>query len=315
MNKCTIKVLFLLSIIFLSTAIISSYANANHRVRWVYDSSFGVAGNIDDVAVNDNGSRIYVLDSSDSRVRKYTNNGRFMRSWDLPEGIITYYSSITVDKFGNLYAVDAGRNFIYRISGDNVQLWKRGIGNEDDDFVHVTDITYTPNRDSFYLVDLGDNTRIIRVWREDREVKNIWGRDGNRNGQFNNPHGVAADPFNDSVVYVADTGNNRIQQFNFDGGFVRKWGARGQQFGQFDVPEELAVDGFGDVLVTDKENHRVQRFAYPGSGGINQEIGELGAGFNQFDRPAAIALGWHDTHAFVADTGNGRIVKLTQILP
>jgi DNA-binding beta-propeller fold protein YncE len=61
-------------------------------------------------------------------------------------------------------------------------------------------------------------------------------------------------------VYVADTGNNRIQKFRNDGTFVAAWGARGGGAGQFLEPSAIAFDSKGNIYVTDKGNHRVQIF-------------------------------------------------------
>src|SRR5438128_2424564 len=53
-----------------------------------------------------------------------------------------------------------------------------------------------------------------------------WGvKSGTSNGQFNFPSGVATDA--NGNVYVADTGNSRIQKFDASGAFLTTWGSTG----------------------------------------------------------------------------------------
>jgi DNA-binding beta-propeller fold protein YncE len=61
-------------------------------------------------------------------------------------------------------------------------------------------------------------------------------------------------------VYVADTYNNRVQEFSSTGDFLAQWGGIGIAPGQFQVPEGVAVDGAGSLYVVDSINARVQVF-------------------------------------------------------
>ena len=92
-----------------------------------------------------------------------------------------------------------------------------------------------------------------------------WGSAGTGPSQFNSPgtNGMALDPSGN--VFVADTGNNRIQKFDHDGNFLLQWGSAGSGNGQFSSPNGLAVDGTGYVYVVDNGNNRVQKFDFSGA--------------------------------------------------
>ena len=86
-----------------------------------------------------------------------------------------------------------------------------------------------------------------------------WGSSGSGNGQFSNIRGVAVD--GSGNVYVADSGNNRIQKFTSTGTYVTQWGSSGSGNGQFNYPFGVAVDGSGNVYVADSNNNRVEKFS------------------------------------------------------
>jgi NHL repeat len=118
-------------------------------------------------------------------------------------------------------------------------------------------------------------------------VVDFFGAAGTGAGQFTTPRGVAA---NESTgdLYVVDSLNHRVQQFDLLGNFVRTWGygvetgagafeicnapapcragITGINAGQMATPQGIAVDqATGDVYVTDQNNRRVDKFDSSGN--------------------------------------------------
>lgn len=141
---------------------------------------------------------------------------------------------------------------------------------------------------------------------------------GKAPGQFTFPRAVAVD--GQGRIYVADSGNNRVQIFNPDGTFLRQFGStckldtkegcQGDGRGQFNEPWGIAVDGEGNIYVADTWNHRIQKFDRDGQfitmwGVFESTGGELGKPF-AFYGPRQVIVG-RDGKIYVMDTGNKRV--------
>jgi sugar lactone lactonase YvrE/PKD repeat protein len=89
-----------------------------------------------------------------------------------------------------------------------------------------------------------------------------WGYSGSYNGQLANPESIAVSA--DGNLYVADTGNNRIQEFTSTGAFVTEWDSSDISAGKFNYPVGVAVGTNGNVYVADYWNYRILVFTSSG---------------------------------------------------
>lgn len=129
-----------------------------------------------------------------------------------------------------------------------------------------------------------------------------WGAQGDADGQFNIPRGVALDGANN--VFVADSFNHRVQEFTGDGAFLAAWGQAGSQPGEFSYPQGLAFDGDGNLYVADSINNRIQKF--DANAAFVLEWGVFGTGPGQFQSPYGVAVDGQG-NVYIADVGNDRI--------
>ncbi|SDX08846.1 NHL repeat-containing protein [Amycolatopsis xylanica] len=123
--------------------------------------------------------------------------------------------------------------------------------------------------------------------------RSAFGRAGGGPGQFSRPAGLAVDRI--GQVWVADTGNDRVQGFNRDGKLVRVLA------GRLKAPEAVAVDSAGNVFVADTGNNRVAEYSWWGG-----FVREFGAGV--LENPRGVAVDAQGT-VYVSDTGHQRVAR------
>jgi streptogramin lyase len=220
-------------------------------------------------------------------------------------GLYALFSNIntpTVKPTPGLATVDPARppEFVWKISGDpNPLSHPSGMGID--------------REGNLYVVDTGNQR--IQKFDSNGQFLMMWGSPGSGEGQFNfvppkfNTVG-SGDIVVDSQgnIYVADSGNARIQKFDREGHFLTQWGRRGADDGQFESPFGLAVDGQDHIYVVDANAH-IQKFDSKGQfltkwGDIGVNEGEFTfIGFPAVDRQGYI---------YLADGGRGRIQKFDQ---
>ncbi|MDD2805425.1 MAG: 6-bladed beta-propeller [Elusimicrobiales bacterium] len=87
-------------------------------------------------------------------------------------------------------------------------------------------------------------------------------KEGKLQGQVRAPRDIFVD--SKGLIYVADTGNDRIQIFNPDGTYNNMFGESGSGEGQFRAPSGVAVNSKGNIYVADTKNKMLKAFTGDG---------------------------------------------------
>jgi hypothetical protein len=299
----------------------------------------GAAGQLespDGVAVDGSGD-VFVSDGGgNARVDVFSSSGAFIEAWGwgVLDGKSQFETCTTVCRSG-LAGGGAGA-----LDGPG------GIGVDGSGDVFVT------NNQSARVDEFTTAGAFVRAWGwgvldgksqfETCTTTCETGFSGGGAGEVNSPVGIAADGLGD--VFIADEGNDRVDEFSSAGAFIQAWGwgvldgksqfetctgtctvgLGGGGAGELNRPTGAAVDGSGDVFVADSDSQRVDEFSSAGAfiqafgwgvlDGKSQfetctsscEVGAGGGGAGQLDGPFGAAVdGSGDV--FVSDGVNRRV--------
>jgi hypothetical protein len=126
----------------------------------------------------------------------------------------------------------------------------------------------------------------------------------NVEGGFSEPDAVAVDPSGN--IWVADSGHNRVLEFNEERQYVRQFGSEGTGEGQFQGILGIATNASGDVYVSGSD--RVQEFSPTGE--FLRQFGSPGSGNGQFVYPDGIAVD-SGGNVWVLDSLNYRVQEFS----
>ena len=189
--------------------------------------------------------------------------------------------------------------------GKKVKLLGREGGSGNVEFSYPRGVAITP--DNFILVS-DENHRIQKISMDGDRVASVGGWGSGRR-PFNNPDGIAISPIT-GQVYIADSGNYRIQVLNPDLTFSHSFGKRGSANGQFQFPFDIAIDSQGLVYVADFGNNRIQKFTPNGK--FVAQFGSKGSGPGQLKYPHGITIDTAGTGlVYVSEESNHRVSVFT----
>jgi len=113
---------------------------------------------------------------------------------------------------------------------------------------------------------------------------------------FSSPKGISADASGN--IYVADTGNNGVEEFVASSGYSTVFYHTG-----FNNPTGVAMDGAGNIFVADSSNNAVKEILVASG---SAPYSTLGSNFNS---PWAVAVD-ASGNVFVADSGNNAVKEI-----
>ena len=274
---------------------LGGYRDGDGQLRQPYGIATDVTGNV------------YVADTGNHRIQKFTSNGTFITKWGshgsadgqfATSGLIIGEPDVATDPAGNVYVTDPGNHRIQKFTSNGAFITKWKFGTKYSDFAYSTSGIGTA-AGSVYVADyIQDQIQkftpsgiLIGEWSE-------WTEGDGYEAQFRFPNDVATDVGRN--VYITDF--DHIYKFTSDGTFITKWGSEGTGIGQFGVsgPDGIATDPAGNVYVADSSNGRIQKFT--SSGAFITEWGGVGA-----TGIATDAAG----NVYVAEAGKDRIQKFT----
>lgn len=195
--------------------------------------------------------------------------------------------NVTIDSDGTRYVADAGVNRVLVYDRDD--RFVRALGAEGQ--FRPTDVAIAGNR--LYVVDIL-NHQVHVLDKRSGALLFKFGKAGSDKGDLFQPTNIAIGP--DGDVYVAETGNFRVQRFSADGVHRRFYGEQGNVPGTFARPKGLAVDRSGRIYVGDAAIQNVQIFE--GDGRLLMDFGRPLKGLEGLNLPAAVRLDYDNIAQF-----------------
>jgi hypothetical protein len=181
--------------------------------------SFGGAGQI----VNPRGAAIdstgdlWVVDSGNSRIVKYSPTGTFIAAYGsrgTGNGQFHNPVGLTIDSLNHVYVADYGDNRVEEFSSTGSYLTQFGSsGSGNGQFKGPAGIATDVRSGNVFVTDQGDNR--IEVFTSTGAFLGAFGSVGSGNGQFSGPQGITIN--SSGETYIVDSGNSRVEKFLLGG--------------------------------------------------------------------------------------------------
>ena len=171
-------------------------------------------------------------------------------------GQFHYPTGLAVDSSGVLFVADTYHHRIQRITPGGGVAIIGSHGNGRGQFQAPQGIA-TDEEDAFYVLEQGSGR--VQKFTKEGVLTLVFGKAGRGEGEMMGPTAIAVAP-GSGLIYVADTGNCRVQCFDAAGKFVSYIGGTAGYESGISSPQALATGLGGSLSVADTFEQRVLRF-------------------------------------------------------
>ena len=245
---------------------------------------------------------IYVVDSKNSQIKKFSPSGKLLLSWGSygsQSGQFKNPSGIFVDK-KYVYVTDTGNARIEKFDQNGNFIHKWGSFGDIPGMFHTPVALAADSDGNLYVSDSESNK--IQIFDSNGQYKDQIQSPVTDEAKFSSSNSIAFDLKNN--FYIVVSSDNRILEFSANGAFIRSFGSAGEEEGQFNSPGSIAIDSRGNLYVADSNNYRIQKFDSQGK--FLASWGSLGSGRGQFTRPVGLAVD-DKNDLYVLDNANSNV--------
>lgn len=280
--------------------------------KWEAGSTHGLFKEPDDIST-DNSGDIYVTDTGNSRVQEGRASQEFKNQFGTEgtgNGQLKTPHAATPDAKGDVWVADTGNARLEEFGPTGAYILSKeqspftgttvtGVAIDSEGHIWISGKLVSYVKGVFGYRDLSE-------YSSEGNLVNEFGEEGATDGKFKEPMAVAAGA--SGLVWIADTGNARIQEVSSTGAYVRQCDYIETGTLRFAAPASIALDASQNIWIADTGNNRLQETSATGK--FVRAIGSEGQGNAQFKKPAGVTVD-SAGHIWVADTGNNRVQELT----
>lgn len=240
------------------------------------------------ISINPNDGSVWVADTDAIRIKKLSSAGKLLLNID--KGLDSQPLTIAVDhKDGSCWAGTA--NTLYKFSSDGKQILTKSGFNE-------PILVVNPKNSECWIAD-SNNARIVKLSPEGKELAEITVEG------LSQPKSISINP-NDGTCWVLDPFSMTVFKLSADGKVLLKASVSSAGGATMATSVSASSDGGCWVAI-------IVDFTKP-----NQDIvvklsadGKLTGSYTGFAMPSTVCFDPKDKGCWVADSNNGKIVKLS----
>jgi hypothetical protein len=278
--------------------------NADQFSTPTFLSTFGLSNLTKPTGITiDSNGDIYVIDSGNSKIKKFDSNGKLLYSWGSSgsgNGEFVNPNGIVVGK-NYVYIADTGNARIQMFDKNGTFVYSWGMYGDDPGKFHTPTAMALDEKGDFFVADSGRDA--IQIFDSDYafayDIRPLLTEGSN----FTAINGILFDSQNNFYASAID---NKILKFSDSGNFINFFGSMGAEKGRFDNPTAIALDSNGNFYVADTNNHRIEKFDPDGN--FILSWGSEGNEVEQFEEPVGLVIDSSD-NIYVVDKGNNNIQK------